>query len=189
MLFVGVDSLIRVMVANGEAAAAKRLKVLITLPESFYFVSSDVPVEVNGNEYTVNRSSLPTSTTLVVNLTVKPLAEGTYTSHVVASVDNPLADGSIVEDEQEHLVVDVEACAITTIVGPSISISGGDTFNCYPLGELPLPYNAGTNWGGDWCAAEFPVIYGDDFQSYSVQDPLIDDLNGGTGFDGKWCLT
>lgn len=87
---------------------------------------------------------------------------------------------------------DYGPCAILGLPG-----GGGDTFDCYPVGPIPLPeqpgyypvtMSGGTGWSGLWIMAIGIYVTGDDFQTYPVQSPIGQALSDGSGWSGDWAI-
>jgi hypothetical protein len=76
-------------------------------------------------------------------------------------------------------VFDNTLCAVTLPNG------GGDTFDCYDVGDtsLHLP-DGGTGFSDIWILADAAIPPGDSFDTYSVG--AVTTLADGTGFTGNW---
>jgi len=71
----------------------------------------------------------------------------------------------------------------------------GDSFDSYTVEATPLTQSlaadesyttgTGTAFSGAWIL-EVERLFGDDFNSYTVEDPLTQTLNSGTGFSAAW---
>jgi hypothetical protein len=69
----------------------------------------------------------------------------------------------------------------------------GDTFDSYAVahaGTLDADESfdgaPGPGFSGNWVVLEAESIYGDDLDSYTVEDPMVQSMNSGTGFSGAW---
>jgi hypothetical protein len=69
----------------------------------------------------------------------------------------------------------------------------GDTFDSYAVGETgtlsadeSFDTGEGTAWSGDWITMDSHDILVDDYDSYTVEDPLVQTMNSGTGFSAAW---
>jgi hypothetical protein len=69
----------------------------------------------------------------------------------------------------------------------------GDSFDNYSVaftGTMTLSesYSGGLEaaFSGDWITMDAQPIYMDDFDSYTVEDPLAQTMNSGTGFSAAW---
>ena len=87
---------------------------------------------------------------------------------------------------------DYSACSMVNIAG----VAGGDTFDCYPEGELPgsllqphyiVSLTGGTGLTGGWKYGNNPFnnMFGDDFDSYT-DGAFTAQAAIGTGLTGNW---
>lgn len=72
-----------------------------------------------------------------------------------------------------------------------VANGGGDTFDCYDVGEGLSDPNGGTAFSGGWVAYTSYQRYpnGDSFDSYAVESPITGSLNNGEGFLNPWYIS
>lgn len=146
--------------------AASDVVVTINLPASFDYVSSSHPTAQAGQVLTVTIGTLNYGDEAEIEITVIPSEAGGFIVEASVTTSSLIREeASVLTNDWEFEVFDLSTCEPVSIGSPDFSNSGGDLFDCYPVGDvvdgvidgnpaLPLLAGSGFVAGSQWIVAD-----------------------------------